>query len=337
MSNVLVTGGAGYIGAHACKALAASGFKPIAYDSLVHGHEWAVQWGPLVKGDILDRNCLDQVFARYQPSAVMHFAAYAYVGESAGEPFKYYRNNVAGTLNLLDVMREHAVTQMVFSSTCATYGIPQAVPISELHAQNPINPYGASKLMVERILADFSSAYGLRSISLRYFNAAGADPEGDVGEEHDPETHLIPLVLQAAYGSKPDITINGTDYDTPDGTCIRDFIHVTDLAEAHVLALKALQGEPKSANYNLGTGNGFSVREVIRTARVVTGRSIAVKEGPRRPGDPSRLVADATRAKNELGWKPRYGDLDQIITTAWNWMLKRQPKPSAWQVRDVVK
>jgi UDP-arabinose 4-epimerase len=337
MSNVLVTGGAGYIGAHACKALAASGFKPIAYDSLVHGHEWAVQWGPLAKGDVLDRNRLDQVFADYQPSAVMHFAAYAYVGESVGQPSKYYRNNVAGTLNLLDVMREHAVNQMVFSSTCATYGVPQAVPISELHAQNPINPYGASKLMVERILADFSSAYGLRSISLRYFNAAGADPEADVGEEHDPETHLIPLVLQAAYGSEPDIIINGTDYDTPDGTCIRDFIHVTDLAEAHVLALKALQGEPKSASYNLGTGNGFSVREVIRTARALTGRSIAVKEGSRRPGDPPRLVADATRAKNELGWKPRYGDLDQIITTAWNWMLKRQPKPSAWQVRDVVK
>jgi UDP-arabinose 4-epimerase len=323
MLNILVTGGAGYVGSHACKALAASGLTPIAYDNLRTGHDWAVKWGPLTKGDILDRDSLDEVFRLHQPSAVLHFAALAYVGESVDHPSRYYRNNVSGTLNLLDAMRRHGVKQMVFSSTCATYGIPEAVPISEDDPQKPINPYGSSKLMVERVLADYSAAYGLRSISLRYFNAAGADPECQIGEDHDPETHLIPLALTAADGGDS-LTIYGTDYDTPDGTCIRDFIHVTDLAEAHVLALRALQDQCKRRSYNLGTGKGHSIREVIETAESVTGRRVRVKEGRRRAGDPPRLVADASRAQKELGWRTRYSDLGQIISTAWNWMTEHQ-------------
>ena len=323
--NILVTGGAGYIGSHTCKALAAAGFMPVAYDNLVFGHEWAVKWGPLARGDILDRGRLEEVFRQYKPSAIVHFAAYAYVGESVEQPAKYYKNNVTGTLTLLEAMRDHGVEQMVYSSTCATYGRPQMIPIPEHHPQNPVNPYGASKLMVEQILADFSAAYRLRSISLRYFNAAGADAEGEIGEDHDPETHLIPLVLQTAAGKRPNITIYGTDYDTPDGTCIRDYVHVSDLAEAHLLALKALSSNGSSASYNLGTGRGFSVREVIQTAHSVTGRVIPVREGPRRPGDPPRLVADATRAKTALGWTPKYADLNQIVKSAWSWSLRHHP------------
>jgi UDP-arabinose 4-epimerase len=323
MSNILVTGGAGYVGCHACKALAASGLKPVAYDNLITGHTGAVKWGPLEKGDILDSDRLAQVFGLYRPSAVLHFAAFAYVGDSVEHPSRYYTNNVSGTLNLLHAMRKHGVTQIVFSSTCATYGIPEAVPISEAHPQKPINPYGSSKLMVERILADYAAAYGLRSISLRYFNAAGADPEGQIGEDHDPETHLIPLVLSAASGGDA-ITIYGTDYDTPDGTCIRDFIHVTDLANAHVLALKALQQQCNRPSYNLGTGKGVSVREVIEVAEVAIGRRVPVKEGRRRAGDPPSLVADASRAQKELGWQIHYSNLNRIIGTAWNWMTERQ-------------
>ena len=323
MPNILVTGGAGYVGSHACKALAASGLNPIAYDNLVTGHDWAVRWGPLERGDILDRGRLDEVFSNYQPSAVLHFAAFAYVGESVEHPSRYYNNNVSGTLNLLETMRKHGVKKIVFSSTCATYGIPEVVPISESHPQNPINPYGSSKLMVERILADYGVAYGLRSISLRYFNAAGADPAGQIGEDHDPETHLVPLVLSAASGGDP-ITIHGTDYDTPDGTCIRDFIHVTDLANAHVLALKALQEQCNRPSYNLGSGNGYSVREVIENAEIVMGRKVPVKEGSRRAGDPPRLVADAALARKELYWQTPYSSLEQIIATAWNWMPARQ-------------
>ena len=322
--NILVTGGAGYIGSHTCKALAEAGYLPITYDNLSSGHGWAVKWGPLEKGDILDQDRLHQVLETYGPSAVIHFAAYAYVGESVEQPAKYYRNNVVGSLNLLEAMRANAVKQIVFSSTCATYGAPQRIPITEEHPQAPINPYGASKLMIERMLADFGAAYGIGSVSLRYFNAAGADPEGEIGEDHDPETHLIPLVLEAAAGERPHITIYGTDYDTPDGSCIRDYVHVTDLAQAHVLALTTLQGRRGASSYNLGTGHGFSVREVIRTARTVTGRSIAVKEGSRRPGDPSRLIADSARAKRELGWAPQYGKLEPVIATAWNWILKHR-------------
>lgn len=325
MSNILVTGGAGYIGSHTCKALAKAGYTPVTYDNLVSGHEWAVQWGPLIRGDILNRSQLEEAFRQYKPSAVMHFAAYADVGESVEEPLKYYTNNLVGTVNLLEVMRDFSNKHFVFSSTCATYGIPQTIPISELHPQHPINPYGASKLMVEQILADLSAAHGLQSISLRYFNAAGADPDGEIGEGRHSDGHLIPLVLQAAAGQRPHITIYGTDYDTPDGTCVRDYVHVTDLAGAHVLALKTLVSGSGSKNYNLGTGKGFSVREVIQTAQSVTGCMIAVIEGCRRPGDPPQLVADAIRAENDLGWKPMYDDLNLIIETAWNWSLQHQP------------
>jgi UDP-glucose-4-epimerase GalE len=324
--NVLVTGGAGYIGSHACKALARAGFHPIAYDNLSSGHEWAVQWGPLETGDLLDWKRLDAVFSQYRPSAVLHFAAFAYVGESVGNPLKYYRNNVDGTLNLIKVMLEHGVGKIVFSSTCATYGLPQEVPISEEHPQRPMSPYGKSKLMVEQILRDCGAAYGLRSIYLRYFNAAGADPEGEIGEVHEPETHLIPLVLEAAAGWRPCITIHGSDYETHDGTCIRDFVHVTDLGEAHVLALKALDlGSDLTTYYNLGTGKGFSVRQVIETARQITNRQITVREGPRRPGDPPFLLADA-RQSTKLGWSAHHSDLHEIIATAWHWMMKHNAR-----------
>jgi UDP-arabinose 4-epimerase len=322
---VLVTGGAGYIGSHACKALALAGYTPVAYDNLVYGHEWAVKWGPLEIGDIADRSRLDEVIRAHRPAAVMHFAAYAYVGESVTDPFKYYRNNVAGTLTLLEAMRDHDIDRIIFSSTCATYGEPDQVPIPESHRQQPINPYGASKLMVERMLADAGTAHGLRSIVLRYFNAAGADPETEIGEEHDPETHLIPLVLDAAAGKRPHVTIFGDDYATPDGSCIRDYIHVTDLAEAHVLALKELERVPSEKPetffraYNLGNGQGFSVKEVIETAAKVTGRTIPVRMGERRPGDPPILIGAAEKMISELGWRPEYADLGQIIDTAWRW------------------
>ena len=318
--NILVTGGAGYIGAHACKALAQAGLRPVVFDNLVYGHRAAVRWGPLELGQLEDSDRLDAVFAAYRPHAVMHFAAYAYVGESVADPGKYYRNNVMGSLALLDACRRHGVDRLVFSSTCATYGVPSKVPLTEDHAQQPINPYGASKLMVERMLADYGVAHGLRSIALRYFNAAGADPDAEIGEAHDPETHLIPLVLDAVAGLRPHVAIHGTDYPTPDGTCIRDYIHVTDLAAAHLLALARLDASgPGMQAYNLGNGRGYSVREVIETTQRVTGLPVPCVEGPRRPGDPPVLVGDATRAIAELGWRPQYADLDTIIGTAWRW------------------
>lgn len=317
--NILVTGGAGYIGSHACKALAQEGYTPVSYDNLVYGHRWAVRWGPLEEGDIADRARLDAVIQRYRPAAVMHFAAYAYVGESVQNPGKYYRNNVAGTLTLLEALRDHGIDKLIFSSTCATYGVPEQTPIDEQHPQRPINPYGASKFMIERMLADFDTAHGLKSIVLRYFNAAGADPEARIGEAHDPETHLIPLVLDAAAGRRPAIIIHGDDYATPDGTCIRDYIHVTDLARAHVLALQALEQGAETTAYNLGNGQGFSVHEVIEQAKRVTGKPIPVEIGPRRPGDPPRLVGDASRIRSALGWQPEYAGLDSILATAWRW------------------
>jgi UDP-arabinose 4-epimerase len=323
MLNILVTGGAGYIGSHTCKALSQAGYTPIAYDNLSFGHSQAVKWGPLEEGDIQDRSRLEEVFTRYRPRAVMHFAAFAYVAESVEHPGKYYRNNVAGSLMLLEVMLRQGINQLIFSSSCATYGTPDKVPITENHAQHPINPYGQTKYMVEQILKDFYTAYGIRSISLRYFNAAGADPKGEIGEDHTPETHLIPLVLDAALGIQPQITIYGDDYDTPDGTCIRDYIHVTDLASAHVMALKALETMDGAYAYNLGNGRGFSVREVIETARFVTQCPILSNLGSKRTGDPSHLVGDSTRIEKDLGWQPKFADLESIIRTAWNWHSKR--------------
>ena len=322
--NILVTGGAGYIGSHVCKALAKAGYTPISYDNLVYGHRWAVKWGPLEEGDIADRARLDEVIVRYQPAAVMHFAAYAYVGESVQDPGKYYRNNVAGALTLLESMRDHGIDKLIFSSTCATYGIPEQVPITEDHPQRPINPYGMSKLMIEQILRDFDHAHGLRSISLRYFNAAGADPEGEIGEAHDPETHLIPLVLDAAAGKRPAITVFGDDYDTPDGTCIRDYIHVSDLADAHVLALKALEAGAKTTAYNLGNGRGFSVREVIASVERVTKKKVPLYIGPRRAGDPALLVGDPGCATAKLNWIPKLYEIDLIVETAVRWNFEIQ-------------
>jgi UDP-arabinose 4-epimerase len=317
--NILVTGGAGYIGSHTCKALARAGFTPVTYDNLCYGHRWAVRWGPFEEGDIGDRRRLDEVMAQYQPAAVMHFAAFAYVGESVESPAKYYRNNVAGSLTLIEAALEHGVGKLVFSSTCATYGVPTGSPISEDHPQHPINPYGASKLMVERMLRDCDHAYGLRSISLRYFNAAGADVDGEVGESHDPETHLIPLIFDAAVGKRAHITVYGDDYGTPDGSCIRDYIHVADLADAHVLALQALGEGAQTDAFNLGNGGGFSVFEVIERAQAMVGKKIPMRVGPRRAGDPPRLVGDSTKARDVLGWTPNYAGLDQIIETAWKW------------------
>jgi len=328
--TILVTGGAGYIGSHACQALARSGYIPVSYDNLVYGHRWAVRWGPLEEGDISDRARLDAVIAHYRPGAVMHFAAYAYVGESVRDPGKYYRNNVAGSLTLLEAMRDHDIGHLVFSSTCATYGMPEQVPIVEHHAQRPINPYGASKLIIERMIEDFAAAHGLNWIALRYFNAAGADPNAEVGERHDPETHLIPLVLDAAAGIRPSITVYGSDYGTPDGTCIRDYIHVSDLADAHVLALNSLQRGGKSAAYNLGNGQGFSVQQVIALARDVTGREIPVVVGPRRAGDPPRLIADANQARQALGWQPSYPSLAAILESAWRWHQKCVHQPQVY-------
>lgn len=317
--NILVTGGAGYIGSHTCKALAQAGYTPIAYDNMKHGHHWAVRWGPLEIGDISDRARLDEVITQYKPAAVMHFAAYINVGESVEDPGKYYRNNVAGTLTLLEALRDHDIDKLVFSSTCAVYGIPERTPTREDHPCYPINPYGAGKLMIERMLADFDPSHGLHSISLRYFNAAGADPDGEIGEAHEPETQLIPLVLQAAGGQRDGITINGDDYDTADGTCIRDYIHVTDLADAHVLALQALEQGAVSTVYNLGNGRGYSVREVIDRVGEITGRKFSARTGPRRAGDPPQLIADARRIHTDLNWNPKYQNLDEMIETAWNW------------------
>jgi UDP-glucose-4-epimerase GalE len=320
--SILVTGGAGYIGAHACKALAGAGYTPVAYDNLVYGHPQSVKWGPLEEGDIGDNRRLETVLQKYKPAAVMHFAAYAYVGESVENPAKYYRNNVAGTLTLLESMRSYGVNKMIFSSTCATYGMPEQIPIGEDHPQNPINPYGRSKLMIEWILRDFAVAYGLNFVSLRYFNAAGADPDAEIGEDHNPETHLIPLVLDVALDRRDHLEIFGTDYSTSDGTCIRDYIHVSDLADAHLLALEYLRDGGESNVFNLGNGNGFSVRQVIDSAAKVTGCDIPYLDSDRRPGDPTVLIGDSEKIRRVLGWRPVLNQLETIIETAWQWQKK---------------
>ena len=316
--KVLVAGGAGYIGSHMVKMLGKQGCSVTTLDDLSSGHCDAVLCGEFVQGDMADRVLLDSLLSQGF-DAVMHFASFIQVGESVQQPAKYYQNNVVNTLTLLDAMRAHGVSRFIFSSTAATFGEPQYTPIDERHPQQPINPYGRTKLMVEQILADYEKAYGLRSVALRYFNAAGADPEGQLGERHDPETHLVPLVLQAASGRRPHIGVFGRDYDTPDGTCIRDYIHIEDLCSAHWLALQSLMGGGASQAYNLGNGQGFSVQEVIDTAERVTGRKITVVDGPRRAGDPARLVADATQARQKLGWQPRYADLATIVEHAWRW------------------
>lgn len=315
MKNILVTGGAGYIGSHTCKALAQAGYNPITFDNLSTGHEHAVKWGPLETGDIRDNEELSAVFKKYNPEAIIHFASKIVVSESVKEPDDYYDNNVNGTLSLLNVMRAHSVNTIVFSSTAAVYGYPESSPIDESHPLAPINPYGKTKLVCEWLLQDYQTAYGINYIALRYFNAAGADPDGEIGEEHDPETHLIPLILKAAKeGTK--ISIYGDDYDTPDGTCIRDYIHVTDLANAHTKALEYIVKNNKPETFNLGTGKGYSVREVLDVTRKVTGKEIYENISERRTGDPSELIAKSIAAQKGLNWKPNLSDLESIIKTA---------------------
>jgi UDP-glucose-4-epimerase GalE len=319
--RILVTGGAGYIGSHAVRLFLARGHDVWVYDNLSEGHRAAVPEGRLLVGDLADLGHLDHEVVVRRIEGVVHFAAFGYVGESVRDPGKYYQNNLVNTLNLMEVLRRSDVGRFVFSSTCATYGTPERVPIVEEEPQRPINPYGAGKLAVERALADYAAAYGWGYAALRYFNAAGASPDGTIGEDHDPETHLIPLVIQAAMGRRPSVEVFGTDYPTPDGTCVRDYVHVDDLAEAHLLALERL-GPGQGLRYNLGTGRGYSVREVIRTVEEVTGRSVPVKEGPRRPGDPPVLVACSDKVQRELGWRPKYTELRAIVETAWNWHRK---------------
>ncbi|WP_226624836.1 UDP-glucose 4-epimerase GalE [Alloyangia pacifica] len=321
MTNVLVTGGAGYIGSHACKALKAAGYTPVTYDNLVTGWEQAVKFGPFEKGSISDRARLDEVFAKYQPVAVMHFAALSQVGEAMSQPGLYWRNNVEGSLTLIEAACAAGCKNFVFSSTCATYGEHDNVVLDEETPQIPLNAYGASKRAVENILRDFAASDGLNHVIFRYFNVAGADPEGEVGEHHRPETHLIPVMLEAIDGKRPALTIHGTDYDTPDGTCIRDYVHVMDLVDAHVLGLKWLEAGKPSSVFNLGTGKGFSVREVIDASRAVTNREVPHSEGPRRAGDATKLVSGSTRALAELGWEPSRSTMPKMIADAWNWHL----------------
>jgi len=319
VTNILVTGGAGYIGSHACKALKAAGYTPVTYDNLVTGWRDAVKFGPFEQGDLSDRARLDEVFARYRPAAVMHFAALSQVGEAMSEPGRYWRNNVAGSLTLIEAACAAGCLDVVFSSTCATYGEHDNVVLDEDTPQQPLNAYGASKRAVEDILRDFEAAHGLRAVIFRYFNVAGADPEAEVGEHHRPETHLIPVMLEAIDGARPALTVHGTDYDTPDGTCIRDYVHVCDLVDAHVLGLKWLQAGKGSRVFNLGTGSGFSVMQVIEQSRSVTNRAVPYQTGPRRAGDATKLVSGSTRAEQELGWTPARSTLDQMIADAWRW------------------
>jgi UDP-glucose-4-epimerase GalE len=322
--TVLVTGGAGYVGSHACSSLKAAGFVPVSYDNLSRGFRELVLYGPLEEGDIRDKSRLAAVFAQYKPVAVMHFAALAYVGESVSEPALYYHNNFSGALSLLDAMRDADIGKFIFSSTCATYGTPETQPISESAPQSPINPYGRSKLMVEQALRDYDTAYGLRSVSLRYFNACGAHPSGDIGEMHDPESHLIPRILMAIGGEIEALDVFGIDYPTPDGTAVRDYVHVCDLADAHVAALRYLDMGGATTALNLGTGRGYSVREVIGSAERVTGRKVPLRYTKRRPGDPPMLVADAAAAGAVLGFAPKGTDIDRIVESAWAWYAKRR-------------
>ena len=329
MSEILVVGGAGYIGSHMCKYLHEKNFTPVVLDNLSLGHRQAVKWGPLYAGELDDQGLLSTILTTHDIQAVMHFAAYCYVGESVAEPLKYYQNNVAAPLTLLDSLLSHGVNKFIFSSSCATYGEPQSIPIVEEQQQQPINPYGRTKLMMENILDDLDNANGLKSVCLRYFNAAGADPDGELGEEHDPETHLLPLVLFEARDQRQTLTLFGDDYPTPDGTCIRDYIHVYDLAQAHYLALQHLLAGGESKKYNLGNGNGYSLLDVIKTAQQITGEEIGFRVAERRAGDPAQLVGSAEKVSKELGWKPHYAKLEAILETAWNWHRKNPEGYSA--------
>lgn len=323
--RVLVTGGAGYIGSHTCKALRKGGFEPVVFDNLTTGHRWAVRWGPFVEGELADRSALCSAMAHYDVKTVIHFAAHAYVGESMQNPHKYFRNNVANSLNLLEAMLESGVKSLIFSSTCATYGVPETLPISESHPQHPVSPYGESKLFVERALHWYGRAYELCWVSLRYFNAAGADLDGEIGEIHDPETHLIPLAMEAVMDPAYVLSVCGSDYKTADGTAVRDYIHVSDLADAHVSAVRHLQSGGNSRAFNLGTGSGYSVREVVRKVEEISGGKVRTRECGRRAGDPPVLVAEAADAERELEWRARYSDLDTIVSTAWRWRTRGIP------------
>ncbi len=336
--KVLVTGGAGYIGSHTCKALAQAGHTPVVFDNLSTGHADAVRWGPLHAGDILDAYALDMAFAEHQPEAVIHFAALAYVGESVINPDKYYRVNITGTHTLLDAMRRHAVTRIILSSSCATYGVPIALPIHECTPQHPVNPYGFTKLVMERMAADYERAYGMQWVALRYFNAAGADPDGELGERHDPETHAIPLAIGAALGTAPPFSVMGTDYPTADGSAVRDYVHVSDLADAHVRAVMYLEAGGASIAFNLATGRGTSVLELVEAVRIVTGRPIPLITAPRREGDPPSLYAHADLAKQLLGWQPRHAGIQEMVETAAAWFIGTNGKtaPAANKVGTTI-
>lgn len=320
--TILVTGGAGYVGSHVCKSLAAEGFHPVAVDCLSRGHESAVKWGPLERVDLTDEARLRAVIEQYRPGGIMHLADLCDVGESVTDPASYYHNNLVGSLNLLKGMLDQGVRSIIFSSSCAIYGVPGTLPIPETQAKVPINPYGVGKLVVEHMLRDFSMAYGIGYVCLRYFNAAGADPDGEIGESHRPETHVIPLAIESALGGRSHFEIFGTDYETADGTAVRDFVHVSDLAAAHVLALRYLSEGGGSAALNLGTGQGHSVKQIVATVERLSGRKVPVREGSRRTGDASTLVADASRAFRVLGWTPKYTALEDIVATALNWHRK---------------
>ena len=324
MSNVLVTGGAGYIGSHVCKSLKIKGYTPIVVDNLIYGHESAVKWGDFVKGDLLDKKFLDELFIKYDFSSVIHLAAFAYVGESVQDPAKYYNNNIIGAINLMNTMLENNVKKLIFSSTCSTYGSPKNIPIDELHTQIPINPYGYSKLVVETILKDYSRAYNFQYVVLRYFNAAGADPENEIGESHEPETHLIPLVIKAALDRKYTLKVFGDDYETNDGTAIRDYVHVSDLADAHTLGLSKIETSKESYEFNLGTGTGLSVMEIIKGVELVIKKKVKYKIMERREGDPPILIADSSYANKILGWSTNYSSPRNIIETAFNWHTKNK-------------
>lgn len=316
---ILIVGGAGYIGSHTNKYLSLKGEKTIVLDNLVYGHKEFVKWGKFYFGDLADKSFLKKIFSENKIKAVMHFSAYAYVGESVKDPAKYYQNNVVNAINLLEAMRDSKVNNFIFSSTCATYGNPVEIPITEKHPQNPVNPYGRTKLMIEQVLKDYSAAYGIKYVNLRYFNAAGADPDAEIGEWHNPETHLIPLAIDAALGKRDSLTVFGTDYPTKDGTCVRDYIHVNDLAQAHCLALNYLLDGGESDSFNLGNGNGFSVKEIISVVEKVSGRKIKVIEGARREGDPAILIGSSDKIKSKLDWHPKFDDISIIINTAYKY------------------